>query len=236
VRQTDFGKDYNNSYNREKLNERLYPDGILRIRTEDKVKLPERVRSFVPVNINMKRYEKQIEKYMEKRESLEDNGKHLVELNIMRQTLAKEKMKEAVKMAKDYIDQDKKVVLFTNVSDVAGGMTGKQRQESVDEFQNGDAKVFIGNVEAAGEAITLTAAHHMIVCDFHWSPIVMVNQMEKRIHRLSQDYAVKIEYLYAVNSHLEETIVRLLNQKLKDATKVIDGTEEEFINELITEL
>ncbi len=91
VRQTDFGKDYNNSYNREKLNERLYPDGILRIRTEDKVKLPERVRSFVPVNINMKRYEKQIEKYMEKRESLEDNGKHLVELNIMRQTLAKEK-------------------------------------------------------------------------------------------------------------------------------------------------
>jgi len=230
VRQTEFGKDYNNSYNREELNERLYPDGVLRIKTEEKEDLPERIRSFVPININLKRYEKQIEDYMNKRDKIEDNGKHLVELNIMRQTLAKEKMKEAVKMAKDYIDQDKKVVLFTNVSDVAdklaekfedkavkvvGGMTGKQRQEAVDEFQNGDAQVFVGNVEAAGEAITLTAAHHMIVVDFHWSPIVMVNQMEKRIHRLSQDYAVKIEYLYAVNSHLEETIVRLLNQKLK---------------------
>ncbi len=251
VRQTEFGKDYNNSYNREELNERLYPDGVLRIKTEEKEDLPERIRSFVPININLKRYEKQIEDYMNKRDKIEDNGKHLVELNIMRQTLAKEKMKEAVKMAKDYIDQDKKVVLFTNVSDVAdklaekfedkavkvvGGMTGKQRQEAVDEFQNGDAQVFVGNVEAAGEAITLTAAHHMIVVDFHWSPIVMVNQMEKRIHRLSQDYAVKIEYLYAVNSHLEETIVRLLNQKLKDATKVIDGTEEEFVSELVTAL
>jgi SWI/SNF-related matrix-associated actin-dependent regulator of chromatin subfamily A-like protein 1 len=243
---TAFGTTFKGSSNQEQLNKRLYPNSIVRIKTEDHIELPDRTRSFIPVKINMNKYNKQIKSYMDNRQSLEDNGKHLVELTIMRQTLAKEKAKEAVKMIKDYLDQEIFVVVFSNYTDVVysiadkfkddsvvitGDVDSKERQKAVEQFQSGKKKVFVGNIDAAGEGITLTKSHQMIVVDMHWSPVVMVNQMEKRIHRISQTQPVNVQYLYCEEASIDQGLLKMLESKLSDSSLILDGKKEDFFTD-----
>src|SRR5690606_19601373 len=121
---------------------------------------------FIPVNISMSKYNKAVKDYMDNRNSLESNGEHLVYLSAMRRELALAKAKESVNMVKDLLEQNKSVVLFTNYTNVVeylynkfdknavvvtGDVSPKDRQKAVDQFQEGKKRVFIGNIDAAGE-------------------------------------------------------------------------------------
>lgn len=246
----DFGTSYNGSSNQERLNKRLYPHAIIRLRTEDHIDLPERMRSFIPVNISMTKYNKAVKDYMNNRKNLETNGQHLVYLGAMRRELAVAKAKESVKLIKDLLEQEKQVVFFTNYTEVVelicdkyhteavkvtGDVDAKDRQKAVDEFQSGKKRIFVGNIDAAGEGITLTSSHHMLVNDFHWSPVVMVNQMEKRIHRISQTQPCVIQYLYVPEATMDKTQLEMLEEKLNDSSIIIDGKKEEFFTKKLIE-
>ncbi|MBM7598156.1 SWI/SNF-related matrix-associated actin-dependent regulator 1 of chromatin subfamily A [Virgibacillus halotolerans] len=246
-----FGTSYNGSSNQSNLFERLYPHGMIRLRTEDHIDLPERIRNFIPLDINLKQYEAKIQKYMDERDSYEDNGQHLVMFGAARRLLAKEKAKHAVTMVKDLLEQNKSVVVLSNYTDVVesiankfkedaviidGSKTDKQRQDSVDLFQDGIKKVLVGNIDAAGEGITLTKSQHMIVVDMHWSPVFMKEQMEKRIHRISQTEPANIHYLYAVGAKIDERMVEMAEKKMNDASMILDGAKESFVDELIKSL
>lgn len=245
---TKFGTTFNGSSNQEQLNNRLYPRYMIRLKTEDHIDLPDRVRRFVPLKINMAKYNKAVKDYMDNRSSLEDNGKHLVYFQAMAKELSKEKAKHTVKIIKDAIEQNKSVVVFSKYKEVVnslydkfeakavklhGDMTDKERHKAVEDFQNGDKTIFIGTIDAASEGITLTKSNYMIVNDFHWSPVVMVNQMEKRIHRLSQTQSCLIDYLYVPDAKLDQIQLEMLEQKLNDASLIVDGKKEEFFIEEI---
>lgn len=249
---SDFGTNYNGSSNQEQLNDRLYKEeGIIRLRSEDYLDLPERTRSFVPLKISLTKYNNKIDQYMKKRERLNDKGEHLVFFNAARKLLAMEKAKQAEKMIKDILEQNKSVVVFTNYTDVImklhekfedesliiyGETTSKQREERKESFQNKEKPILIGNIDAAGEGLTLTAAENMIVIDMHWSPVFMRDQMEKRIHRISQTQPVKIDYLYAVGAKMDELMAESAEKKLNDSSTILDGEKEKFIDNLINEL
>lgn len=243
AKQGDFGTSYDGSSKQEQLNDRLYPHAIVRMKTENYIELPDRTRSFIPLNINMQKYNKAIEKYMSNRNKMESNGQHLVELSAMRMELAMEKAKQSVKMIKDLLEQNKSVVIFTNYTKVVeylykkfekdavkvyGDVNAKDRQIAKNLFQEGKKRVFIGNIDAAGEGITLTKSHHMIVTDFHWSPVKMVNQMEKRIHRISQTQPVNVQYLYVPDAQIDKIQLEMLEEKLNDSSLIIDGKKEDF--------
>ncbi|WP_226035673.1 DEAD/DEAH box helicase [Aquibacillus saliphilus] len=251
-RSSGFGVNYDGSSNQEQLNERLYPNYMMRIRTEDHIELPERTRSFIPVDINMSKYNKAVKDYMDNRKSFETNGQHLVHLSIMRMELAVAKAKKSVTMIKDLLEQNESVAIFTNYTDVVdlieekfkddavkitGDVETKDRQKAVDLFQEGEKRVFIGNIDAAGEGITLTRSHHMIVIDFHWSPVVMVNQLEKRLHRITQTKPVSIQYLYVEGAQIDTMMLGMLEDKLNDSSMIIDGKKEDFFtDQLISSL
>ncbi|GLO66191.1 DEAD/DEAH box helicase [Oceanobacillus kimchii] len=244
-----YGSTFNGASKLEELNSRLYPNYMIRMKTEDHIKLPERTRSFIPVDINIAKYNKVVKDYMKNRNSLVTNGQHLVYLTAMRKELAFSKAKHAEKMAKDLLDQNKSVVIFTNYTSVVeylyekfpndavfinGDVDTKDRHELVEQFQSGEKKVFIGNIDAAGVGITLTKSHHMIIVDMHWSPVVMVNQVEKRLHRLSQTNTVLVNYLYVQESDLEMKQLSMLEKKLNDSSMILDGKEEKFfVDEII---
>lgn len=69
----------------------------------------------------------------------------------------------------------------------------------------------------------------MIVVDFHWSPVVMVNQMEKRINRIGQNLPCSIDYLYSKEADMDKMFLSMLEDKLNDSTMIIDGKKEEFL-------
>jgi len=109
----------------------------------------------------------------------------------------------------------KKVVLFAHHRDVieeihkyfkdcsvtlVGGMSTEQSEASINEFQNNDnIKLFIGNIQAAGVGITLTAAHYVVFAELDWVPANM-NQSEDRCHRIGQKASVLIQHLVLENS------------------------------------
>lgn len=167
-----YGWDFNGASNTSELHEKIKLFMMRRLKTE-MLDLPEKIRTFIPVSINLKEYDKKVKEYMHNRESLSDKGEHLVYLNAIRHILAKEKVIHTLELAKNLLEQGEQVVILTNYNYVVdellkefgviavkltGDCSQTQRQEAVDQFQAGTKKVFVGNLIAAGVGITLTAS------------------------------------------------------------------------------
>jgi SWI/SNF-related matrix-associated actin-dependent regulator of chromatin subfamily A-like protein 1 len=92
-------------------------------------------------------------------------------------------------------------------------------------------RVFVGQVVAAGTAITLTAAHQVMFVEADWTP-ANNQQAAMRCHRIGQTKPVTVRFVGMANS-IDERIQRVLKQKTRVLTKLFDGPEEpaaEFID------
>jgi superfamily II DNA or RNA helicase len=120
------------------------------------------------------------------------------------------------------------------VAVVDGRTPQKTRAKVVEDFQGGKLDVFIGGINAAGEAITLTRSDTVIFIELDWVPAAML-QAEDRIHRVGQQSNCQIIQLVAripelVN--LDEMMVDLIGSKVarigtvldEDTTNIISGS------------
>lgn len=106
---------------------------------------------------------------------------------------------------------------------VLGGMTDEQKQQSVDAFQNvEDCRVFVGQLQAAGVGLTLTAAHTVVFAELDWVPGVMT-QCEDRCHRIGQRDSVLVHHL-VVDGSLDARIARALVRKQAVLDQALDGS------------
>jgi SWI/SNF-related matrix-associated actin-dependent regulator 1 of chromatin subfamily A len=93
------------------------------------------------------------------------------------------------------------------------------RQGAVDAFQTGDARVFIGQIQAAGTGITLTAASDLIFVESSWVPAEN-EQAAQRIHRIGQGEACLVRLAMLAGS-IDETVQRAVARKMSDISRVI---------------
>ncbi len=84
-----------------------------------------------------------------------------------------------------------------------GDIKPKEREEAIDEFQKGEAEIFLGVQKAGGTGLTLTAARKAIYCSNEHSAIVR-NQSEDRNHRKGTIGQVTYVDIVAVNTVDEE--------------------------------
>lgn len=90
----------------------------------------------------------------------------------------------------------------------------KNRQAEVDKLQNDDTcRGFIGQMQAAGEAITLTRATETLLVEPSWVPKDN-RQTIKRIHRRGQTRPCLARFVTVVGS-VDEDINRALRKKVK---------------------
>jgi SWI/SNF-related matrix-associated actin-dependent regulator 1 of chromatin subfamily A len=93
-------------------------------------------------------------------------------------------------------------------------MTDKQKQLSVDKFQdNEDCMVFIGQIKAAGVGITLSAAEIVIMNSLDWVP-GNHEQAEDRAYRIGQNKTVNIYYML-IDDTIDTLVWNILNEKKK---------------------
>jgi len=96
-----------------------------------------------------------------------------------------------------------------------------KRQGNIDKFQNNKScRVFIGQIQAAGAGITLTAAHHIAFLEQDWTPAMMA-QASMRCHRIGQRYAVNVRFFTCAGS-VDEQINKILINKTREIAKIID--------------
>jgi SWI/SNF-related matrix-associated actin-dependent regulator 1 of chromatin subfamily A len=95
---------------------------------------------------------------------------------------------------------------------VTGNSTPNARALAVQDFQSDPAtRVFIGQILAAGTAVTLTAANEVAIVEASWVPGENV-QAIARAHRLGQRDMVLASFLYLPGT-LDERIMRVFRRK-----------------------
>jgi len=260
ARHNGFGWDFSGATNKEELNQILTSTIMIRRRKADVLKdLPEKLFSFVPMElVNETEYRIAEEEFIEYlrgvkgKEAAEKAKKaeHLVKIEALKQLAVKGKMKQAINWIRDFIEDGSKLVVFAIHKEVIdklmnefknvavklyGGCSPKEKNEAVERFQNDpNVKLFIGNIQAAGVGLTLTAASSVAFLELPWTPGEL-QQAEDRCHRIGQKNAVNIYYLLAENS-VEYKLAKLLDRKKEVLSAVIDGKpveEKSLISELI---
>jgi len=122
---------------------------------------------------------------------------------------------------------------FKDICVVIDGSTAiGDREKAVEGFQNGDKRLFIGNMIAAGTAITLTASSHIIFFEVDWTPGVL-DQCESRAHRIGQENSLLIQYLLFAKSLDSSMLKRVIfkQETIEEAVNIgVDKDLEELLN------
>ena len=225
---------------------------ILRRKKEDVLDLPEKLITPVYLELeNVDGYKSVWEDYLSKRKLEGKKGnpaRDLVEMTLLRTFIAMETVPYSIEKAEEALELNKKVIIFCNFNDemdafnrhfgnkavcVRGGMSDKQKQLSVDRFQEDDScKVFVGQIKAAGVGLTLTKAEIVIMNSLDWVP-GNHEQAEDRAYRIGQKETVNIYYML-----MDDTIDTLVWDILNEKKKII-GTimgEDDIINEFINKI
>lgn len=103
-----------------------------------------------------------------------------------------------------------------------GGTPEEKRNSHIDKFQKDPRyRVFIGNIQAAGTAITLTAAHQVLFVEQDWVPGNNA-QAAMRCHRIGQTNPVFVRFVGLADS-IDERISQILKRKTRDLTAIYEN-------------
>ena len=216
--------------NLEELRDRTSRQVLRRLKTEV-LDLPDKIISPIYLRLKSKLYEGLMGEYYDWYKNKKEESSSLTvqfsKLMKVRQVIAEEKINDTIELAQNIIDQDKKVIIFTNFTDTLqkihshfgkqsvyldGSCTKPQRQYSVDQFQENDKiKVFVGNLKAAGVGITLTAGEAVIMNDLSFVPSDH-DQAQDRAYRYGQKNSVSVYYPIFENT-IEGVIYDMLSKK-----------------------
>jgi len=216
--------------NLEELRDRTSRQFLRRLKTEV-LDLPDKIITPVYLRLSSKEYEGLMGEYFNwYKNNKEESGSLTIQFSKLmkvRQVIAEEKVEHTIELIQNVIDQDKKVIVFTNFTDTLNriadhfgkqavrldGSTSKpQRQYAVDQFQENDKiKVFVGNMKAAGVGLTLTSAEVVIMNDLSFVPGDL-SQAEDRAYRYGQKNNVLVYYPIFENT-IEGIIYDIVNNK-----------------------
>lgn len=145
-----------------------------------------------------------------------------------------------IPMCLDFIEEqlltDDKVVVFAhhrevvkslhqqlskyNPAIVIGGMSTAKRQEAIDRFRDDpECRVFVGNITAAGSAISLAASDCAIFCELSWVPSE-IDQAEERIWDPTKTVGVTI-YRLVLEDSLESQLAHVLEKRQENIERMM---------------
>ncbi|MFF2019108.1 DEAD/DEAH box helicase [Paenibacillus sp. NPDC058177] len=111
-----------------------------------------------------------------------------------------------------------------------GGISKRERDEMVHDFQNGDQPTFfVLSLKAGGVGLNLTRANHVVHYDRWWNPAVE-NQATDRAFRIGQHKNVQVHKLICQGT-LEERIDELIERK-KSLSEQVVGSGETWLTEM----
>jgi SWI/SNF-related matrix-associated actin-dependent regulator 1 of chromatin subfamily A len=245
----------NGASNLEELRDRTSRQVLRRLK-EDVLDLPEKIITPVYLRLKSKEYENVMGEYYEWYNKNPNESKSLTvqfsKLMKVRQVIANEKITNTIEIIENILEQGKKVIVFTNFTDTLqkihshfgkqsvyldGTCTKPQRQYAVDQFQENDKiKVFVGNLQAAGVGITLTAGEAVVFNDLSFVP-AHHQQAEDRAYRYGQKNCVSVYYPLFENTIEGVIYDMLINKKSVIDTVMGDNLDKaDFIEQIMNRI
>lgn len=245
----------NGASNLEELRDRTSRQVLRRLK-EDVLDLPEKIITPVYLRLKSKKYEELMGEYYEWYNKNPDESRSLTvqfnKLMKVRQVIAEEKILNTIEVVENILELGKKVIIFTNFTDTLhkihshfgkkavyldGTCSKVQRQYAVDQFQDNDKiKVFVGNLQAAGVGITLTAGEAVIFNDLSFVP-AHHQQAEDRAYRYGQKNCVSVYYPLFDNTIEGVIYDMLINKKNIIDTVMGDNLDKaDFIEQIMNKI
>jgi SWI/SNF-related matrix-associated actin-dependent regulator 1 of chromatin subfamily A len=114
---------------------------------------------------------------------------------------------------KNVIDELLRVLTsHTKPVSITGSTSLYQRNQAMEKFRiDPECRVFVGQIQACGTAVTLNSANHVVFLEQSWVPAENF-QASKRCHRIGQDKPVFVTNLMLANS-IDVAIVNTLAGK-----------------------
>lgn len=249
--------DLGGAANLDELNQKLRSCCyIRRIKEQVLPELPEKQRTFVPVEMDTPAEYRDAERNYfswllqqakEKGASAAGyyDSQDINRIEILRQFAASGKLPAVMEWIKDFMESGEKLVVFAHhldvinslaqrfsVRPVVGSTPMQERQRIVDEFQNNpDEQLIVLGLKVGSQGLTLHAASNVLFAEPAWTPAEL-DQAEDRLHRIGQRGSVQAWYLVARGT-IEEDIYDLIERK----RQVVDAaTEGSVQRELIVRL
>lgn len=243
-----FATTFNGSSNTEELHRKLQPIMIRRLKADVLPQLPPKIRSIVPINMtNRQEYRLAENDFIAYLNSFDTeaalrakNAVSFAKIAKLKELALIGKIDDCIGWIEDFISNDEKLVVFCThnlaieclqksfkaVSVVVNGsVTGAKRNEAVEAFQRDPQKLlFIGNIDAAGVGLTLTASSAVAFIELPWTPGA-VEQAIDRCHRIGTTAeCINVYFLLAQNT-IDEDIAALIDEKLKIVKQILDGED-----------
>ena len=149
-----------------------------------------------------------------------------------RAALAEAKLPYLIELVRDLEEDEEPTLVFSAhlaAADIIGQREGwgsitggsGDRTNVENKFQAGELKGVVGTIQAAGVAITLTRATHVVFLDLCWTPALNEQSMY-RCHRIGTDHPVFVKRLMS-NHALDIRVATLLDRKARLIDKTING-------------
>jgi len=241
-----WGWDYTGATNLAELQEKMRQTCLVRrLKADVLTELPPKTLQLISLEANaharrLVSAEKKAIASLEKEGKAIDwqamGGLELGEIATLRRETAEAKVPAITEYVEGILEEQEQVVVFAHHRDVltaledslaeygvvtiTGGTPQAQRQQAVDDFQAGKARVFLGNIVAAGVGITLIAASHIVMAELDWVP-GNVQQAIDRCHRIGQESNVTA-HLLVYRGTLEENLAEALCEKADVQNRALD--------------
>lgn len=121
---------------------------------------------------------------------------------------------------------------------VRGGMSATAKDQAVQAFCSGEARVLVGQITAAGVGLTLHGGginNRVVVAQLPWTPADL-QQAEDRLHRIGQTNDVLVEIgLAHIDSRwtIDERLWSMLEVKNFATTETVDGEGQYLLDGIV---
>jgi SWI/SNF-related matrix-associated actin-dependent regulator 1 of chromatin subfamily A len=246
-----WGWSYTGATRLDTLHGRMLNHCLIRMRKEDVLdQLPEKSRHVVLMEMDdRKQYKHAVKDFIgwlhkQTHGSVKKalRALTLTKLSYLKQLVARLKLPFVLEWVRNFLEgTEGKLVLFawhTEIVDllhkefgklsvkVNGKVNMKDRQSAVDRFQRDPkCRLFVGNIQAAGVGLNLTAAHSVAFAELPWTPAEVEQGIDRCYARLSDLHGVASYFLLARDT-LEIPHVHLLHRKQDVVSRVLDGSED----------